>query len=157
MHKQFDVFMLLSPEKTKPLPSIALILWATNLWTDKFMDFFYGWLVFSITFFAPFFLDAFFDRLNSIFFIRVRELLYVSIVVITFVAWRSYNDSMIVTSRRNLKAFTIVFKDSNRVFRSDSNTYYLGRTKNYIFMYDFRSQMSSVLNVSDVKEFITAK
>lgn len=136
--------------------AVALILWVTNLWTNKFIDFFYGWLVFSITFFAPFFLDAFFDKLNSIFFIRVRVLLYVSIVFVTFVAWRSYNDSMIITSRRNLKSFTIIFKDSNRILKSDSNTYYLGRTKNYIFMYDFRSKTSSVLNVSDVKEFIIA-
>jgi hypothetical protein len=50
--------------------------------------------------------------------------------------------------------FEIVFKNETPLIRTDSNTIYLGRTKDFLFVYDVKNRSSRVFNVDDIKEFI---
>jgi hypothetical protein len=49
--------------------------------------------------------------------------------------------------------FEIVFKDNTPSIYSNTNLYYLGRTKNYLFIYSYPDKKTSVYNVGDIKKF----
>lgn len=137
---------------------VGAVLWAIGAILNKDLSFsLYGMIVIFIAFFVPYLLDLLFEVINSKVFNTIREVLYILIIVVTIVIWQSYNETIKVEKRSRLRDFTITFKDTTRPFQGDSNTYYLGRTKNYIFVYNFSNHSSRVINVSDVKEFITSK
>jgi hypothetical protein len=86
--------------------------------------------------------------------IMIRELaiIFISFIIVTVYlvfAKISYMEKITKTTK-----FEIVFKNNEPKIQSDSTIYYLGRTKNYIFIRDFKLNYTKVLNVSDVKEFV---
>lgn len=121
------------------------------------VDTFYGGFATMIIFCSPFFLEKLFENLQLNFSKIVKNLIYVLIVIFVFIIWRTYSAYKIINGKYHLKQFTIVFKEPNHILKSGRKYYYLGRTKNFIFIYDFKYKASRVFNVNDVNEFITAK
>jgi hypothetical protein len=136
---------------------VILIVTGIISFFTKNIDTFYSGLVSVIIFCVPLFIDMLIGELQLNFPKLIRESIYVLIVVLTIIIWRTYNASRIINDKLHLKRFEIVFKEQNKILKSDSTYYYLGRTKNFIFIYDFKYKCSRVFNVSDVKEFIMTK
>lgn len=120
-------------------------------------DTFYGGLATIIIFCSPFFLENVFENLQLNFSKLVKTLIYSLIVIFVFIIWRTHSAYKIINGKNHIKPFTIVFREPNHILKSGDNYYYLGRTKNFIFIYDFKYKASRVFNVNDVKEFVTAK
>jgi len=137
--------------------SILFIILILYLFNDVFKIYFFMSLLVVVVFFIPFLLDKFFNSLNIDLSASLKELLYLTIIVLAIVILKSETRSKLVNNKRNSKDFTIIFKDQNQILKSDSSLYYLGRTKNFVFIYDFKNHNSRVYNVSDIKEFITSK
>jgi hypothetical protein len=76
---------------------------------------------------------------------------------VSIVLWTSFSKTERVYRKSGYKKFEILFNNGDPKLESDSSIYYLGRTKNYLFIYDFNKQQSRVLNVSSIKEFTISK
>lgn len=53
--------------------------------------------------------------------------------------------------------FEIIFTDKSQNLKSTSEHYYLGRTKNYLFIYNFTLNQCRVLKTEDIKEITFTK
>lgn len=107
----------------------------------------------------PVFLEFLFDWLdkkNTLYIPKTVK--YALYILITFLALvlGNYWDKLYREEKTNQK-FKIVFKDRQDILVSDSTIQYLGRTRNYIFIYNDLTKSSAVYNVSDVKEFHITK
>lgn len=85
---------------------------------------------------------------------EVRDIIYILVVFLTITIWSLYSRVEKIKRKGWHTNFIIVYKNGDPNLKSDSATYYLGRTNKYIFIYDFIMKSSTVINVEDVKEFV---
>jgi hypothetical protein len=86
-----------------------------------------------------------------------RDVLYIMMIIISIVLWTSFSKTERVYRKSGYKHFEILFNNGDSKLESDSSIYYLGRTKNYLFIYDFNKKQSRVISVSNIKEFTISK
>jgi hypothetical protein len=80
------------------------------------------------------------------------DIIFVFTIFLVFTFWGYWTKIDQINRKRNQAYFEIVFNDSP-TFYSNTNVYYLGRTKNYLFIYNFPEKKTSVYNVGDIKKF----
>jgi hypothetical protein len=115
-------------------------------------------LLMSVLGFGSYILESIFIFLHStrkiIIPAFILNILSIFIIFISMVLWLSFSKSERVKRKRGYQNFEIIY-NSDSTFKSDSNIYYLGRTKNYLFIHDIKIKKSRVISVSDIKEFVT--
>ena len=72
------------------------------------------------------------------------------IIAIGIVSYRGYKEGKALKDKK-IFVGTIIELENNTKIRSDSSTYYIGSTKNYIYMYHERDSVIDVIPMSRVK------
>lgn len=140
--------------------SLILILITFFLCVFKVLNYrtFYMLILVTVVLFLPSILEMIFSFFQNEWPLNssngLRDIFYLLIVFIGLVVYASYSKTEKIFRTRAYTPFEIYFNNTDSSLKSDSNTYYLGRTSNYIFIYDFKKDQTKVLNVSDVKTFI---
>lgn len=62
----------------------------------------------------------------------------------------AYSDAQIVKKQKRYLGVTLTFNDSTKLV-SDSNTYYIGKTNNYIFIYNQKQNVTTVRKVAETR------
>lgn len=109
--------------------------------------------------YGPFFIDRVCNLLEKHFkTIKIDSLsrdFFVFLLAFTsMVLFSTYQKTSRVTKKKYLKPFIIQYNSGFKLV-NDSTYYILGRTKSYVFLYRLKSKRSHVINVSDIKEFVT--
>lgn len=86
-----------------------------------------------------------------------RDILYILIVAMSISLYQSYSKTQRINRKWSVSQFKMQFNNGDTTYESDSNSYYLGRTSNYIFIYDYSLSRTKVFNVTDVKIFTSSK
>jgi hypothetical protein len=140
---------------------LILILLIISLFGIKTSRGLYMLIAISVAMFLPIILEMIFSftkmELNLSLAPIFRDILYVMIIIVSIVLWTSFSKTERVYRKSGYKKFEIFFNNGDPEIESDSSIYYLGRTKNYLFIYDFNTQKSRILNTNNIKEFTISK
>ncbi|TMI69182.1 MAG: hypothetical protein E6H09_20705 [Bacteroidetes bacterium] len=118
-------------------------------------------LVVGVITFGPILLDVLFDFLEKTFYMQFpnffREILLLLIILIGITCWTVFSQTERLKRKRIDKVYELVFKNNEPNLKTDSTIIFLGRTRSYIFIYDFKNNSSRVLNSEDIKELIISR
>ena len=135
---------------------ISLLVWLAGSASKGLI----GLILIGMMMFSPYLLERlilFFEETHKISIAKTfRETLYIFIIFISVLLWSSLLAVDKIRNKSGLRSFEITYKNSD-VFKSNSNTYYLGRTRKYLFIYDSQIEKARILNVDDVKEIVLSR
>jgi hypothetical protein len=72
------------------------------------------------------------------------------IIAIGIVSYRGYKEGQVV-KEKEIFVGTIIELENNTKIRSDSSTYYIGNTKNYVYIYHEKDNVVDIIPISRVK------
>lgn len=118
-------------------------------------------LVSAITLFGPLSLEFLFNFFDKNLKIKVpvffRNALYVFIVFLSISLFKGFSTAERIFRIAKFEKVEIIFRNGEPTFNNDSSHFYLGRTRNYLFIYNSIYKTTRVVNAIDVKEFISTK
>jgi len=109
-----------------------------------------------VSFFIPFILELYLTGIRVNLSEELKNALYVVLILVFSVMIRAYSKATRFKNKRDYQSFEFIVENPRLKIKSDSSTYLLGRTRNYIFIYDFKDSTTNILNVSDVKQMKVA-
>ena len=113
----------------------------------------YGLITLIIFFAVPFFFNSLFSFLGFSIPEILRDIFYILMICLSIILMVSVSKTNRVKTRKGYKQFEVIFREkADSTIKSDSTMYYLGRTKNYLFLYYFKDKKTTILNVSDIKK-----
>jgi hypothetical protein len=151
-----------SREHTKKILLYILYLWLLCLVivlaifffiNSSYIEVVYGLLYIIACFYLPFLLELLFQNMKVGLSNDFKYSFYALLVMLAIVLWTSHTKATRVLNKKDYRPFQVVHQDSSLSFKSDSNIYLLGKTKEYLFIYQFKEKMTRVLKAEDIKEF----